>query len=88
MRVCTMAGGGRRGDEEILSHAYLKSIDLIELQARGVAPPYTPKVSGPEDTSNFETVVVEEGSFLSEEDESPVKLSNEEKKLNEAFSRV
>jgi len=80
-------GGGRRGGDEILSNAYLKGIDLIELQAMGIKPPYTPKVSGPEDTSNVEAVEVGD-DITTVDDKSIPSLTHQEWKLNSAFSQL
>jgi serine/threonine protein kinase len=46
-------GAGRRGAEEVTTHAFFRGISLAALEARELKPPYIPTLAHPEDTSNF-----------------------------------
>ena len=65
-------GSGKRADDDVLQHGFLKAAQLPEYLQRSADAPWVPKIKGMHDTSNFE---VNEDDFAHEdafaEDESP-----------------
>ena len=47
-------GSGKRGDDDVIKHGFLKSSSLAELHQRGITAPWVPKLRSARDLSHFE----------------------------------
>lgn len=48
-------GSGPTGAQEIMSHAFFGNINWDDIYHKRVTPPFTPQITSPTDTSNFDT---------------------------------
>jgi len=48
-------GSGPTDAQEIMSHAFFRNINWDDIYHKRVAPPFTPQITSPTDTSNFDT---------------------------------
>ena len=53
-------GHGARGDRAIKDHAFFKGMDWDKLATKMYKAPFVPKVSDPQDVSNFDPVFTQE----------------------------
>ncbi len=57
---------GKKDDvNEIINHPWFKEIDMDELYAKSIKPPFIPKIEGNRDLQNFDPEVVNEQLFES-----------------------
>ena len=48
-------GSGPTDAQEIMSHAFFRNINWDDIYHKRVQPPFTPQITSPTDTSNFDT---------------------------------
>ena len=52
--------GSENDVEDIKKHVFFDDMDWNKLYEKKIEPPYKPQVKGPEDTSNFDEVFLQE----------------------------
>ena len=60
-------GGTRRGDDDVLTHPYVRGLNLVDLQERRIEPPYVPQLVAADDLSHFEVPSDVEAELTSED---------------------